>query len=99
MKKRFVALSFEAVKFIDLFNDWWNNHGSKTRSKFQYRTPRVITRFGKMKAARSPQTRCETSSRLCGRRALLHPASTSATRFCAVSSTVAFASRSTTRTR
>jgi integrase len=50
MKKRFVALSFEAVKFIDLFNDWWNNHGSKTRSKFQYRAPRVIARFGKMKA-------------------------------------------------
>ncbi len=50
MKKRFIALSFESVKFIDLFNDWWNNHGSKTRSKFQYRTPRVIARFGKAKA-------------------------------------------------
>jgi integrase len=50
MKKRFVTLSFESIKFIDLFNDWWNNHGSKTRSKFQYRTPRVIARFGKMKA-------------------------------------------------
>jgi integrase len=47
MKKRFVALSFESAKFIDLFNDWWSHHGSKTRSKFQYRTPRVIARFGK----------------------------------------------------
>ena len=50
MKKRFVALTFDSVKFIDLFNDWWNHHGSKTRSKFQYRTPRVIARFGKSKA-------------------------------------------------
>ena len=50
MKKRFTALSFESVKFIDLFNDWWTNHGSRTRSKFQYRTPRVIARFGKSKA-------------------------------------------------
>ena len=44
------ALTFESVKFIDLFNDWWTNHGSRTRSKFQYRTPRVITRFEKKKA-------------------------------------------------
>ena len=50
MKKRFAALTFESVKFIDLFNDWWTNHGSRTRSKFQYRTPRVITRFEKKKA-------------------------------------------------
>ena len=28
----------------------WTNHGSRTRSKFQYRTPRVIARFGKKKA-------------------------------------------------
>ena len=50
MKKRFAALTFESVKFIDLFNDWWTNHGSRTRSKFQYRTPRVIARFEKKKA-------------------------------------------------
>jgi integrase len=50
MKKRFKALSFESVRFIDLFNDWWINHGSRTRSKFQYRTPRVIARFEKKKA-------------------------------------------------
>ena len=50
MKKRFTALSFESVKFIDLFNDWWTNHGSRTRSKFQYRTPRVLARFEKKKA-------------------------------------------------
>jgi integrase len=50
MKKRFVALSFESVSFIGLFNDWWNHHGSKSRSKFQYRTPRVLARFGKRKA-------------------------------------------------
>src|SRR5581483_3074032 len=47
--KRVVALAFESVKFIDLFNDWWTNHGSRTRSKFQYRTPRVIG-FEKKKA-------------------------------------------------
>ena len=51
MKKRFTALSFESVEFINLFNDWWwINHGSRTRSKFQYRTPRVIARFEKKKA-------------------------------------------------
>jgi integrase len=50
MKKRFAARTFESVRFIDLFNDWWTNHGSRTRSKFQYRTPRVIARFEKKKA-------------------------------------------------
>ena len=50
MKTRFTSLSFESVKFIDLFNDWWNNHGSRTRSKFEYRTPRVLSRFDKKKA-------------------------------------------------
>jgi integrase len=50
MKRRFTSLSFESVKFIDLFNDWWKNHGSRTRSKFEYRTPRVLARFDKKKA-------------------------------------------------
>jgi hypothetical protein len=50
MKRRFTALRFESVKFIDLYNDWWNNHGSRTRSKFQYRTPRILARFKTMKA-------------------------------------------------
>src|SRR5580692_12845394 len=34
MKTRFTSLSFESVKFIDLFNEW-NNYGSRTRSKFE----------------------------------------------------------------
>jgi integrase len=50
MKTRFTSLSFESVKFIDLFNDWWSNHGSRTRSKFEYRTPRILSRFDKKKA-------------------------------------------------
>jgi integrase len=50
MKRRFTSLSFESVKFIDLFNDWWKNHGSRTRSKFEYRTPRVLSRFDKKRA-------------------------------------------------
>ena len=50
MNRRFTSLSFENVKFIDLFNDWWNNHGSRTRSKFEYRTPRILARFKSMKA-------------------------------------------------
>ena len=50
MKRRFTSLTFESVKFIDLFNDWWKNHGSRTRSKFQYRTPRVLSRFDKKRA-------------------------------------------------
>ena len=50
MKRRFTSLSFERVKFIDLFNDRWKNHGSRTRSKFEYRTPRVLARFDKKRA-------------------------------------------------
>jgi Phage integrase family/Phage integrase SAM-like domain len=50
MKRRFASLTFESVKFIDLFNEWWSNHGSRTRSKFQYRTPRVIGRFKNLEA-------------------------------------------------
>src|SRR5450755_2727494 len=50
MKTRFTSLSFESVKFIALFNDWWDNHGSRTRSKFEYRTPRILSRFSKKKA-------------------------------------------------
>src|ERR1017187_9799859 len=50
MKRRFTSLTFESVKFIDLFNDWWKNHGSRTRSKFEYRTPRVLARFDKKRA-------------------------------------------------
>jgi integrase len=50
MKRRFTSLKFESVKFIDLLNEWWSNHGSRTRSKFQYRTPRVLARFKSLKA-------------------------------------------------
>jgi hypothetical protein len=50
LRSRRRSAAFENVKFIDLFNDWWKHHGSKTRSKFQYRTPRVLARFGKKKA-------------------------------------------------
>ena len=50
LKRRFTVLSFESVKFVDLFNDWWTNHGSRTRSKFEYRTPRVLSRFNTKKA-------------------------------------------------
>jgi hypothetical protein len=25
LKRRFTSLSFESVRFIDLFNDWWEN--------------------------------------------------------------------------
>ena len=50
LKRRFTSLSFENARFIELFNDWWENHGSRTRSKFQYRTPRVLARFKTMKA-------------------------------------------------
>jgi hypothetical protein len=50
MKRRFTSLSFESVKFINLFNEWWSNHGSRTRSEFEYRPPRILTRFKAMKA-------------------------------------------------
>ena len=51
MKRRFTSLPFESVKFLDLFNDWWKNPwGSWTRSKFEYRTPRVLARFKTMRA-------------------------------------------------
>lgn len=99
MKKRFTSLSFESVRFIDLFNDWWTNHGSRTRSKFQYRTPRVVARFEKKKPAKSLRTRFGTFSRSCGRKVLRHLASTSAGPSSAASSTMRFASKDTIRTR
>ena len=59
MKRRFTPLSFESVKFIDLFNDWWKNHGSRTRSKFEYRTPRVSPDSRRREPARSLRTESE----------------------------------------
>jgi hypothetical protein len=98
MKQRFTALSFESVKFIDLFNDWWTNQGSHTRSKFQYRTPRVIARFDKKKAREITPDAMRDFSETCERKVLQHRASTSAVPSSAVSSTMPFGSRNTTRT-
>src|ERR1017187_6948005 len=100
MKTRFTSLSFESVKFIDLFNDWWNNHGSRTRSKFEYRTPRVLSRFDKKrKRARSIPMQSAASWQISEGKDSPHRASTSAGRFFAAFSTMPFASKNTTRTR
>jgi hypothetical protein len=97
MKKRFVALAFESVVFIDLFNDWWTNHGSRTRSKFQYRTPRVIALEKKKAREVTPDAVRDFLADL-RTEGLLHRASTNAGPSSAASSTTPFGSRSTTRT-
>ena len=99
MKRRFTSLTFESVKFIDLFNDWWKNHGSRTRSKFEYRTPRVLARFKTMKAREITPDGVRDSWLIYERKAWPHRASTSAGPSSAASSTMPFASRNTTRTR
>lgn len=41
---------YEAVKFSELADHWWNREGSKNASQWEYLTPRIKERFGKCKA-------------------------------------------------
>jgi integrase len=50
MRKNFPTRAFEDVRFGDLIDFWWDLHGRQTRSRFEYRLPRVRTRFAARRA-------------------------------------------------
>jgi len=45
MRVHFPTRAFDAVAFAELADYWWQAHGSKTRSQFEYLYPRVLEYF------------------------------------------------------
>ena len=45
MRVHFPTRAFDAVTFAELADYWWQAHGSKTRSQFDYLYPRVLEYF------------------------------------------------------
>ena len=52
MHVHFPTRAFDAVAFTELADYWWQAHGSKTRSQFQYLYPRVLEHFADKRRAR-----------------------------------------------
>jgi len=50
MRMHFPTRVFDAVTFAELAQYWWQGHGSKTRSHFEYIYPRVLDYFQEMRA-------------------------------------------------
>ena len=50
MRLHFPTRAFDDVGFSELAEYWWQAHGSKTRSQFQYLYPTVLAHFGKCRA-------------------------------------------------
>lgn len=50
MRVHFPTRAFDAVTFAELADYWWQAHGSKTRSQFEYLYPRVTKYFGEKRA-------------------------------------------------
>jgi hypothetical protein len=50
MRQHFPSRAFDAVTFTELANYWWQAHGSKTRSQFEYLYPRVLEYFASKRA-------------------------------------------------
>src|SRR5262245_49487088 len=50
MRVHFPTRAFDAVTFAELADYWWQAHGSKTRSQFDYLYPRVLAHFGDKRA-------------------------------------------------
>ena len=50
MRVHFPTRAFDAVTFAELADYWWQAHGSKTRSQFDYLYPRVLEHFGEKRA-------------------------------------------------
>lgn len=50
MRVHFPTRAFDAVTFAELADYWWQAHGSKTRSQFEYLYPRVLEYFGEKRA-------------------------------------------------
>jgi len=49
-RTHFPTRAFDAVTFAELADYWWQAHGSKTRSQFDYLYPRVLEHFGEKRA-------------------------------------------------
>jgi integrase len=45
MRVHFPTHAFDAVTFAELADYWWQAHGSKTRSQFEYLYPKVLEYF------------------------------------------------------
>jgi hypothetical protein len=45
MRVHFPPRAFDAVAFAELADYWWQAHGSKTRSQFEYLYPKVLEYF------------------------------------------------------
>jgi hypothetical protein len=45
MRVHFPTRAFDAVAFAELADYWWQAHGSKTRSQFEYLYPKVLEYF------------------------------------------------------
>jgi integrase len=50
MRQHFPARAFDAISFTELADYWWQAHGSKTRSQFEYLYPRVLEYFAAKRA-------------------------------------------------
>ena len=50
MHVHFPTRAFDAATFAELGDYWWQAHGSKTRSQFQYLYPRVLEYFAEKRA-------------------------------------------------
>src|SRR5918996_6200331 len=50
MRVHFPTRAFDAVTFAELADYWWQAHGSKTRSQFEYLYPRVLDDFADQRA-------------------------------------------------
>ena len=50
MRVHFQTRAFDSVTFAKLADYWWQTHGSKTRSQFQYLYPRALEHFGDTRA-------------------------------------------------
>ena len=48
--RHFPTRQFDRVLFGELLDDWWEKHGQKTRSRFEYHLPIIRERFGGKKA-------------------------------------------------
>jgi integrase len=50
MRRNFPRRAYEDVCFGDLIDYWWDLHGRQTRSRFEYRLPRLRTGFASRQA-------------------------------------------------
>src|SRR5271157_4959081 len=50
MRRNFPARQFAGTRFGTLIDYWWTLHGQHTRSRFEYRLPRVRERFASLRA-------------------------------------------------